>query len=215
MVQIPRPTLYAIVDPSRCDGNHGENYVDAIEQFTRSVIGGGAGIVQLRAKERNARETYHIACRLAQVCAEVDVPFIVNDRLDIARCSGADGVHVGPEDVPVDAIRATVDDDFIIGASAGTPQAAMELQKQGADYLGVGAIYGARVSKPDASLPRGPGAIQSVTDAVDIPVIGIGGIDESNAGEVVGAGAHGVAVIRALTMGNPEKSARQLCDAMG
>ena len=205
------PTLYAIIDPSRIDVADAPDLTAAVEQTTRAILDGGAGVIQLRAKDTTSRETYELATYLAAMCAEYDVPFIVNDRLDIALAAGADGVHVGPEDVPVGAIRAVVDDDFIIGGSAGTPQRANKFEEQGADYLGVGAIYEARSSKPDASPPRGPEAIRDVVDVVDIPVVGIGGIDASNAAAVVEAGASGVAVISALLdAGDPEGAARDL-----
>lgn len=208
-------TLYAIVDPARCSPGTDGVDPDAVEQFTRAVIDGGAGFIQLRDKTQTARQTYHLACRLADVCAELDVLFIVNDRLDIALAAGADGVHVGPEDVPVAAIRDFVDDEFIIGGSAGTPEVARRLEEQGADYLGVGAVYEARNSKPDASSPRGPEAVASVVDAVDIPVVGIGGIDASNAAAVTDSGAHGVAVISALSgADDPRAAAAELCAVM-
>lgn len=208
-------TLYAIIDPARCAGAGTGDRLEAVVTTTRAVLEGGAKVVQLRDKAGTARQTYHLARRLAGVCEDFDVPFIVNDRVDIALAAGAHGVHVGPEDVPVGAIREVVDDDLIVGGSAGTPDVAEKLEAQGADYLGVGAIYEARESKPDASPPRGPEAIRAVVDAVDLPVVGIGGIDETNAAEVVGAGATGVAVIGALMdADNPREAARRLCDAM-
>ena len=201
--------LYAIVDPTRIFG--GTEDIGRVEEVTRAILRGGASVVQLRDKESPSRKKYRLACALAPVCAEFGVPFIVNDRLDVALASGADGVHLGPEDVPVAAARAVAGDDFIIGGSAGTVEAARRLQSEGADYLGVGAIFEARASKPDASPPRGPQVISQVVEAVDIPVIAIGGIDERNAAEPMEYGASGVAVIRAL-MGaeDPEEAARRL-----
>ncbi len=206
--------LYAIVDPARIVD--GSDDIERVEEVTRAVLRGGASVVQLRDKESTSRRRYRLACALAVVCAEFGAPFIVNDRLDIALASGADGVHLGPEDVPVKATRSLVDEDFIVGASAGTVEAARRLESEGADYLGVGAIYEARQSKPDASPPRGPEAISKVVDAVDIPVVAIGGIDETNAAEPVEHGASGVAVIRAL-MGadDPEAAARRLAGGLG
>lgn len=209
------PTLYAIVDPSRCSVSEEAGRDREVVEFTRALLKGGAGVVQLRDKQGTSRQTYALACQLAQTCRDYDVAFVVNDRVDIALAAGADGVHVGPEDVPVAAVRQIVDDEFIVGASAGTPEKAVELQRQGADYLGVGAVYEARESKPNASAPRGPEALRVVVDAVDIPVVGIGGIDAENAAEVMEAGAAGVAVISALCRGDgPQKGAQTLCGAI-
>lgn len=203
--------LYAIVDPGRAGIAPGD--VAGVEALTRSVLRGGASVIQLRHKEATSRQTYRMASALAPICGDFNIPFIVNDRLDIALASGADGVHVGPQDVPVEAVRTVVEDDFIVGGSAGTVEVARRLQSQGADYLGVGAIYEARASKPDASPPRGPEIISRVVDAVEIPVVAIGGIDETNASEPVAYGASGVAVIRAL-MGadDSEAAARRLVE---
>ncbi len=204
-MQIASGSLYGIVDPSRLAHRH--NAVD----FTGGIIDGGASIIQLRDKQGTARETCELGRRLREVCVHHDALFIVNDRLDIALATGADGVHLGPHDVPVEAARSIVDDEFIIGGSAGTPDVASGLERQGADYLGVGAVYEARSSKSDASPPRGPEAISAVVAAVDIPVVGIGGIDETNASEVVEHGAAGVAVISALSdTDDPTAAARRL-----
>ena len=209
------PTLYAIVDPSRCSVAEGAGCDREVVEFTRAVLEGGAGVVQLRDKQGTSRQIYELACQLAKVCGDYDVPFVVNDRMDIALAAGADGVHVGPEDVPVEAIVQLVEGEFIVGGSAGNLENALELQRQGADYLGVGAVYEARESKPDASEPRGPQVLRSVVDSVDIPVVGIGGVDAMNAVEVMEAGAAGVAVIRALCSGDdPQKAARKLCEAI-
>lgn len=183
--------------------------------MTRAVLRGGASVIQLRDKRSSGRQLVALARDLRDVCAAFNATFIVNDRLDIALASGADGVHLGPEDIPVEAARSIVDDDFIIGASAGTPEMARMLARQGADYVGVGAIYEARPSKSDASPPRGPEAIRAVVDVVDIPVIAIGGINHENAAQAMAHGASGVAVIRALLDADePERAARQFIDVL-
>lgn len=215
MTVLPPGSLYAIVDPTRIAGGMSSSRADAVGRFVRAVVDGGADVVQLRDKEATARKTHYLASHLAELCKQLDVPFIVNDRVDIALTSGADGVHVGPEDVPVEAVRKVVDDDFVVGGSAGIPEVARRLEDQGADYLGVGAIYEARESKPDASPPRGPEALGAVCEAVDIPVVGIGGIGPSNARAVVEQGAAGVAVISALTKGkDPAEAAGRLSEAV-
>lgn len=201
--------VYAIVGPPGAVDT--KEAFRRVESLTEAVLCGGGSVVQLRDKRSTARQTLELARRIRSICADFDVPFIVNDRVDIALASGADGVHLGPDDVPVKAARQMVDQNFVIGGSAGTVEAARRLEAEGADYLGVGAIYEARQSKPDASPPRGPEAIAAVVEAVDIPVVAIGGIDATNAREPIEYGARGVAVIRALSEADdPESAARQL-----
>ncbi len=203
------PYLYAIIDPS---------YVadaDEAVDVTRAVLRGGASVVQLRDKTSTTRQMLALAERLQAACAGHNSTFIVNDRLDVALACGADGVHLGPDDLPVAQAREVVGDDFIIGGSAGTPQVARNLADEGADYLGVGAIFEARQSKPDASPARGVEAIAAVVAEVDIPVVAIGGINISNAAEVVAQGASGVAVIRALLdVDDPGEAARRLVEVL-
>ena len=195
--------LYAIIDPSKTDD---------LEKTTRAILRGGASLIQLRAKASSTREVLAKARLVGAICGEYDVPFIVNDRLDVALACGADGVHLGPDDLPVEAAREIVGDDFVIGASAGTPEAARQKAEAGADYLGSGAVFEARPSKADASAPRGPQALAAIVETVDIPVYGIGGINAENAAQVMDAGAAGVAVIRALLdADDPEAAARHLC----
>lgn len=201
--------LYAIIDPSHLSG------AVSVEEMTRAVLRGGASIIQLRDTVSTSRQIFERARRLQVICREFDIPFIVNNRLDIALAAGADGVHLGPDDLPVEAARRIAGDEFIIGGSAGTPEVARDLEKAGATYLGVGAIYDARHSKPDASAPRGPKAIEAVARQVNLPIFGIGGIHRENAAEVMAHGANGVAVIRALMqVDDPEEAARQLCSVL-
>lgn len=200
-------TVYAIIDPAQL-----EDEAKFLE-VTRAVLNGGAGYVQLRDRSSTSREVFERARAMAPICREADVPFIVNDRLDIALASEADGVHLGPDDVPISAARQVVGPDFIIGASAGTLERALSVEAAGADYLGVGAIFEARPSKADASAPRGVQIISEIAQKIEIPIIGIGGIDHENARSVIDAGAQGVAVIRALLKAaDPEEAARRLCE---
>lgn len=202
-------TLYAIIDPSQLHGDA------EVVEVTRAVLGGGACIIQLRDKVSTSRQLYGRACELAEICRQFDVPFIVNNRLDIAFACGADGVHLGPEDLPVEAARRVAGPGFIIGGSAGTVERAVELEKAGATYLGVGALFEARQSKPDASPPRGVKIIADVAQAVEIPIVGIGGINLKNARQVTEQGASGVAVISALMQADdPEAAAQKFLYAM-
>lgn len=197
--------LYAIVDPAQVLAGR------KLKELVCDIISGGAKAIQLRDKESGDGEVYERAKWMAKICQAEGVPFIVNNRVDIAQAVGADGVHVGPEDLPVDVIRQMVGPEFILGGSAGSVERAEMLEKAGADYLGVGAVFEARVSKSDASTPRGLGVIEEVSSRVGIPVVGIGGIEESNAADVIAAGASAIAVIRALCAAEkPEEAARRL-----
>lgn len=207
---MPDFSLYVILDPRFVHSDNG------LYETARAALRGGAGLLQLRDKESTDRELYERASELRAICDEFETPFIVNDRLDIALAVGADGVHLGPEDLPVEAVRRVVSrgqgmSDFRIGGSAGTTERAAQLVEAGVDYLGSGAVYDAGRSKPDASAPRGPEAIGAIGRAVSVPVVGIGGIAADNARPVVEAGADGVAVIRAVVgQPDPETAAREL-----
>jgi thiamine-phosphate diphosphorylase len=183
--------LYVIVDPSAIEPP------DRYLQVARDAIAGGAGVIQLRDKESSVRELLARARLLAAECKRHKVAFIVNDRVDVAVAARADGVHLGPDDIPVEDARR-VAPQLIVGGSAGTPEDARELAAAGADYLGSGSVFDAHGSKPDAHHNRGLQALAEVVQAVDIPVVGIGGIDLSNAADVAATGAAGVAVIRAV-----------------
>jgi thiamine-phosphate pyrophosphorylase len=209
------PFLYAIIDRGQCEA-HGITTVEGLVALTEEVIAGGASVVQLRDEVSTAVEIFAAAVELSQVCRGRDVKFVVNDRLDIALATGADGVHLGPEDLPIRQARQVAGQELLIGASAGTVEAARQAVKDGADYLGVGAIFGGKASKPDASAPRGVEILREVRAAVEVPLVAIGGVDESNAAAAIGAGADGVAVIRGLLRsGEPAAAARGLCRAMG
>lgn len=200
--------VYVIVDPDKLPGE-----ADLMET-ARLALRGGAGVVQLRDKQSDARRLVERAQALQDLCDGYDALFIVNDRLDVALAAGADGVHLGPQDVPVDAAR-TIAPELIIGGSAGALERAERLQAKGADYVGVGAIYEARASKTDASEPQGPAVIQKMSANLDIPVVGIGGITAETAPRVVRAGAAGVAVIREVVASDrPEHATRRLLEAV-
>lgn len=199
--------LYVIIDPDGLpDG--------ALPwEVARDAIVGGAGVVQLRDKRTETRAVLRLAERICAVCREHGVPFIVNDRTDIALAVEADGVHLGPDDLPVDAARR-IAPDLLIGASVGTPQAARAAVDAGADYLGSGAVFDASASKPNAHHNRGADALRQVVDAVDVPVVGIGGITPNNAHLAAQTGAAGIAVIRAISQaGDPEDAAARLLSA--
>lgn len=183
--------------------------------IVESAIKGGVDVVQLREKDVAARDRYTLGMRLRELTAEAEIPLIVNDRIDLAQAIDADGVHVGQSDLPVGTVRELLP-DAIIGCSASTVEAATRAERNGADYLGVGAVYGTTskaVSQDKSGI--GPDRIRELATAVSIPVIGIGGIAPSNARAVVEAGAVGVAVISAITAADdPVEATRALRDVV-
>lgn len=170
------------------------------ETVVAEALDGGIDVVQLRDKGTTARARYETGRRLRELTAAADVPLVVNDRIDLAAAVDADGVHLGQSDLPVSVARDRLSESAVVGVSASTVAEARAAADAGADYLGVGAVY-ATGSKdvPDANNGVGTERVAAVADAVDIPVIGIGGIDADNAASVIAAGASGVAVLSAIT----------------
>ena len=169
--------------------------------IVEAAIAGGVDVVQLREKGRPIRERYELATTLRERTAEAGLPLIVNDRVDLAMAIDADGVHLGQSDLPVTCARELLDDDAIVGCSAATVDEAIAAERDGADYLGTGSVYG--TTSKDVEPDRdgiGPEGIAAVVEAVSIPVIAIGGITHENASAVVDAGATGVAVVSEITM---------------
>jgi len=179
--------LYVVTDEGLSNGR-------SHEEQTRAALAGGAGVIQLRDKTASSLRLYEAAVAMKQLCNATGALLIVNDRIDIALAAEADGVHVGPDDLPVAVARQLLP-GRVVGASAGTVEEAIAAERDGADYLGVGAVYEARGSKADAGAPVGTERVAAIRAAVKIPIVGIGGIKAANAAPVIAAGADGVAVI--------------------
>jgi thiamine-phosphate pyrophosphorylase len=197
---------YLVTQASRSAGR------DTVE-IVEAAIEGGVDAVQLREKDTTARHRYELGTRLREVTAAADVPLIVNDRIDIAMAIDADGVHLGQSDLPVGAARELLGPDAIIGCSASTVADAQAAAADGADYLGVGAVYptDSKADIDDDEFAIGPERVRTVAESVSIPVVGIGGITADNAGTVVDGGAVGVAVITAITQADdPAHATAQL-----
>ena len=172
------------------------------------ALEGGIDVVQLRDKGQSARERYQTGRRLREQTNTAGVPLVVNDRIDLARAIEADGVHLGQSDLPVEVAREQLGASAVVGVSASTVAEATAAEAAGADYLGVGAVYGTTSKAvPDEENGIGTERIEAIARAVDIPVIGIGGIDATNAAAVVDAGATGVAVISAITAADDPRAA--------
>ncbi|MFD1565439.1 thiamine phosphate synthase [Haloarchaeobius amylolyticus] len=184
-------------------------------EIVRAAIDGGIDAVQLREKETSARSRHELGHELRELTAEAGVDLIVNDRLDIAQVIDADGVHVGQSDLPVGVARDLLGPDAIVGCSTATVAEARNAEAEGADYLGVGAIYGTSSKDVDDGKDGvGPARIAAIADAVSIPVVGIGGITADNAAPVVDAGTAGVAVISEITAAtDPEAATESLVAA--
>ncbi len=171
-------------------------------QFTHAelaelAIAGGADTVQFRQKHGTTRELITTAQSMQAVCEQHKVPLIVNDRADIALAVGATGAHFGQDDMPVSIGRQILSTKAIIGASARTEEKILAAITEGADYIGFGPIYGT-TSKSDAEMPKGLERLRRMCDIAACPVIAIGGITAQTAGDVIRAGAYGIAVISAV-----------------
>lgn len=168
-----------------------------VEGIVRAALEAGAPAVQLRDKSASARELFEQAGRLREITLSFGASLFINDRLDVALAAGADGVHLGPGDMPVEAARRAAPHPFLIGWSTDDPEQAQIAEAAGANYLGCGAVFGT-TSKDVADERIGTDALRRVVEAVRIPVVGIGGIDITNVNAVAATGAAGVAVIGAV-----------------
>lgn len=181
--------LYAVTDRSWLKG---ETLYTQVEK----ALKGGATFVQLREKELDEEHFLEEAKEIKELCKAYHVPFVINDNVDIAIDMDADGVHVGQSDMEAGDVRAKLGPDKIIGVSAQTVEQAVLAQKRGADYLGVGAVFPTG-SKADAHEVEHE-TLKAICEAVDIPVIAIGGISTDNIMELSGYGLCGIAVISAI-----------------
>lgn len=167
-----------------------------IEASVEQAILGGADVIQLRDKHASARELYNMACSVKKVTDTYHVPLIINDRVDIAAAVDAAGVHLGQSDMPVLAARGILGPDKIIGVSAATVAEAQLAETQGADYLGIGAIY-TTVTKQNTRPVTLP-LLREIKQSVGIPMVAIGGIHADHAAEVAATGVDGIAVVSAV-----------------
>lgn len=183
-------TFYLVADAVL---RRGRDFLRALEEAAE----GGATVVQIRGKSIEAGEFHDLATAAASLLKPRGIPLIVNDRTDIARACGADGVHLGLDDLPLEAAREILGPDAVIGHSVNTVEEARQAEFRGADYVGLGPVF-ATTSK-DTPLPAiGPEGVARVKAAVRIPVVAIGGLNAGNVAAVMQAGADGAAVISAV-----------------
>lgn len=181
--------LYAITDRRNLDK---KVFFEKIEE----ALQGGVTILQLREKELDEDSFINEAIEVKNICRKHGVPLIINDNVNVALKSGADGVHVGIEDMPIDEIRRTVPDSFIIGATCKTVEQAQSAERLGADYMGVGAVFPSPTKKNAVRITREQ--LKEICASVSIPAVAIGGITLENVDELKGGGMSGIAVVSAV-----------------
>jgi thiamine-phosphate pyrophosphorylase len=200
------PTLYVILDRAVAAGRDLVELLDA-------VLAGGARMVQLREKTWPSGQLLPLAERLRARCHRAGVTFVMNDRVDLAVALEADGVHLGQDDLPPRHARPLLRPGMILGVSTHSVEQARRAQADGADYVAVGAMFPTQ-SKPDFELV-GPALVRAVRPEVRVPLVGIGGITTANVGQVIEAGADGVAVISAVcAAADPAAASAHFLDAI-
>lgn len=194
-------TIYLVTDRALMTTN-------TVEESVELAIKGGCTLVQLREKELNSRAFYDTAKRVHEVTKRYNIPLIINDRVDIALAINAEGVHVGQSDLPADKVRELIGEDKIVGVSAGTIKEAQKAKEDGADYLGVGAMY-ATSTKEDAEITTESELIK--IQELGLPIVVIGGVGKANAKKFAQLSVNGLAVVSAIVaQENIEKATAEL-----
>lgn len=200
------PTLYVVLDRTVARGRN-------LDDLLGAVIDGGCRMVQLREKEWPSGRLLPVAEQLLLRARRAGVTFIVNDRVDLAVAIGADGVHLGQDDLPARVARPLLRRGMVLGVSTHSVAQAHVARDDGADYIAVGSMF-ATATKPDFELV-GPSLVRRLRPDIQVPVVGIGGITPDNVGEVIRAGADGVAVISAVCAApDPTAATRRLLEAI-
>ena len=196
-------SLYLVTDRDLSRGR-------STPEIVRSAVAGGVTCVQLREKNCGTLEFIQEALAIRDFLAEKGVPLIINDRLDVAMAVAADGVHLGQSDMPLKMARDIVGPHVLIGISAESLEDAIEAAEGGADYIGVSPIYDTP-TKTDTAPAIGLSGLQAIRNEVDIPLVGIGGLNIENASSVIESGADGIAVVSAIVSADdPQSAASQL-----
>ena len=194
-------SLYLVTDKS-----------DDVEKFLKTIeeaIKGGVRVVQIREKTADTLDFYNLALKVKEITTKYDVPLIINDRVDVAIAIDADGVHVGQSDMPCDVTRKLVGPDKIVGVSAATIDEAKKAEKDGADYIGSGAVFPTATKDDAPKITKKE--LKEIVDSINIPVVAIGGITLDNAHELIDTGIAGLSVVSAImSSDDPKKSSEQL-----
>ena len=193
-------TLYFITDSTGFEK-------DEFLRRVRSALEGGVTIIQLREKNRTTREYIELAAAVHEITSEFGIPLIIDDRIDVMLATGAEGVHVGAEDMPVATARKLIGKDKILGATAKTVEAATKAYNDGADYLGVGAIY--PTTTKVKTILTSTETLDAITKAVPIPVNAIGGLNSTNLGVLRGINIAGVCAVSSIMKADSPKTAAE------
>jgi len=183
-----------------------------LEYIVEEAVKGGVTIVQLREKNAGSREFFDLAVKMKKLLTKYDIPLIINDRLDIALASGADGLHLGQSDLPVSVARKILGKEKIIGLSVETVEQAREANEQDADYIAISPVF-STATKTDISVPLGIKGVKVISSLSKFPALAIGGINANNASDIIENGAAGIAVVSAIMSShNPFRAAEELKD---
>ena len=194
--------IYLVTDEKACLE---KDFYSCIEE----AIKGGAGIVQLREKNISTKDLYEKALKVKEICKNYGALFIINDRLDIAQAVGADGVHLGQSDMPIEEARKILKDKFLIGATARNVEESKRAELLGADYIGSGAIFG--TSTKDNAKKLEMEELKKIVASVKIPVFAIGGININNVGSLKNIGLQGICAVSGILS---EKNCKKAVDIM-
>ena len=196
-------SLYLVTDRSLSKGR-------STAEIVAAAVAGGVSCIQLREKSCGTREFLNEALALQPLLKSRNIPLIINDRLDIALAIEADGVHLGQSDMPIGMARKIAGDSLIIGISAESVDDALRAEQEGADYIGISPVF-STPTKTDIAPPLGLEGVRQIRALVDIPLVGIGGINSDNAESVLAAGADGIAVVSAIvSAADPAGAAKKL-----
>ena len=194
-------SLYLVTDNSDDE----EKFLKTIEEG----IKGGVSVVQIREKTADTLDFYNLALKVKEITTRHNVPLIINDRVDVALAIDADGVHVGQSDMPCEVTRKLIGHDKILGVSAATIGEAKKAEKDGADYIGSGAVFPTATKDDAPSITKKD--LSEIVDSINIPVVAIGGINLENAHELNGTGIAGLSVVSAIMSSeDPKKSSKEL-----
>lgn len=193
-------SLYLVTDKrNKTD----EEFLEIIEE----AIKGGTTVVQIREKEGETLDFYNLALKVKEITSKYNVPLIVNDRIDVALAIKSEGVHIGQTDMPADVVRSLIGDEMILGVSASTVKEARKAEKDGADYIGTGAVFPTATKDDAPSITKDD--LKEVTGSINIPTVAIGGITLENASELAGTGIAGISVVSAIMNSEDPKTASE------
>lgn len=180
---------------------------DEFLKIIEEAIKGGTTVVQIREKEGETLDFYNLALKVKEITSKYNVPLIVNDRIDVALAIKSEGVHIGQTDMPADVARSLIGDEMILGVSASTVKEARKAEKDGADYIGTGAVFPTATKDDAPSITKDD--LKEVTGSINIPTVAIGGITLENASELAGTGIAGISVVSAIMNSEDPKTASE------